>query len=237
MSASKPKKPRAKKATKADLEAKIAELETKLSTLSAQVSKPTPPPPQHVETKAQPQPPEPEVAPSYSTSSTRYTGNKYYATRQRLAYHPPDKQFRGGQVAQTVQVPPPPKPAPEPAPEPQQKPRKEKPKRTAPAQKVSYYTGENYYRTRQRLAYHPPDKQFIEPKAIKFEEAPTIVEVEEATSPQPESKPAKDRKSRADKLAEYEREYLERIEQQRAEEAAKPAPAPKQRGTMPAGWK
>ena len=179
----KAKKTGTKKATKADLEAKIAELEAKLSTLSAQVAKLTSPPPQ----KASPPPPksQAEVAPSYSTSSTKYSGNKYYATRQRLAYHPPDKQFTGGQVAQTVQVPPPPKPAPEPAPEPQQEPKKEKPKRMeVPAPKVNYYTGENYYRTRQRLAYHPADKQFLEPKPVTFEEIPSAYKDE---PPQPSS--------------------------------------------------
>src|SRR5579872_6777918 len=54
-----------------------------------------------------------EVAPAYATtSSTGYTGNKYFATRARLSYHPPDKQFKGqSAVAQTVQVAPaPPKP-------------------------------------------------------------------------------------------------------------------------------
>src|SRR5256885_392966 len=54
-----------------------------------------------------------EVAPAYATtSSTGYTGNKYYATRARLSYHPPDKQFKGQSgTAQTVQVAPtPPKP-------------------------------------------------------------------------------------------------------------------------------
>src|SRR5689334_21828126 len=36
-----------------------------------------------------------EVAPAYATiSSTGYTGNKYYATRARLSYHPPNKQFK-----------------------------------------------------------------------------------------------------------------------------------------------
>ena len=235
----KAKKTGTKKATKADLEAKIAELEAKLGALSAQVSKPTSPPPKPAETRAPPPKPEPEVAPAYSTtSSTKYTGNKYYATRQRLAYHPSDKQFRGGQVAQTVQVSPPPKSAPEPAPELQQEPKKEKPKRReAPAPKVNYYTGENYYRTRQRLAYHPPDKQFIQPKAIKFEEAPTAAQVEEATSSQDESRPSKGKRLRDEKLAEYEKEYFERLEKQKAE-AAKPKPAPaKQRGTMPTGWK
>jgi len=53
-----------------------------------------------------------EVAPAYATiSSTGYTGNKYYATRARLSYHPPSKQFKGQPSAQTVQVAPePPKP-------------------------------------------------------------------------------------------------------------------------------
>ncbi len=231
----KAKKTGAKKATKADLEAKIAELEAKLSTLSAQVAKPTPPPPK----KASP-PPEPqaEVALSYSTSSTKYTGNKYYATKQRLAYHPPDKQFTGGQVAQTVQVSPPSKPAPEHKVESQPEPKKEKRRRIeVPAPQVKYYTGDNYYRTRQRLAYHPADKQFIETKAVKFDEPPTTAQVEEATSSHAESKQAKDKKSKTAKLAEYEREYLERIKQYKAEAAkAQPATA-KQRGTMPSGFK
>ena len=173
------KKPRAtKKATKADLEAKIAELEAKLSSLSAQISKPA-------EVKAPPPQPESEVAPAYSTvSSTKYTGDQYYATRQRLAYHPPDKQFRGGQVTVTVQEAPP-KPAPAPEPEPQPEPKREKPQRMEerPAPRVKY-TGDNYYRTRQRLAYHPADKQFLEPKPVTFEETPSAYEDE---PPQPSS--------------------------------------------------
>ena len=47
-----------------------------------------------------------EIAPAYATiSSTGYTGNKYYATRARLSYHPPDKQYKGA-AAQTVRVAP-----------------------------------------------------------------------------------------------------------------------------------
>ena len=140
MPARKAKKRGTKKATKTNLEAKIAKLQAKLNALSAQAAK---------SAKARAQPPK------------IYTGENYYRTRQRLAYHPSDKQFRGGQVARTVQVSSPPKPAPEHVLEPQQEPKKEKPKRTeeVPAPKVKY-TGENYYRTRQRLAYHPSDKQF-----------------------------------------------------------------------------
>src|SRR5438105_2847535 len=68
--------------------------------------------------KEQPKPTQPteasgEIAPAYATiSSTGYTGNKYYATRARLSYHPPDKQYKGeSAAAQTVKVAPePPKP-------------------------------------------------------------------------------------------------------------------------------
>lgn len=264
MSADKPKKSRSSsKATKADLEAKIAELEAKLNALAAQTkpaqkpeTKPTPPPAPKPQVQQRPPPPpapkeepkrvEPpaqtstaEVAAAYSTtSSSGYTGNRYYATRQRLAYHPPDKQYRG-QVVTTVQVAPPaPAPAPEPeAPkeEPTPAPKEER-RVTPPAPRVKY-SGDNYYKTRQRLAYHPPDKQYKETVAVKFEEAPTVADVQSTQpSPQQEAKATSDKKSKTQQLAEYEKEYLERLEQQRAE-AAKAAEESKPRGTMPAGWK
>ena len=99
------------------------------------------------------------------------------------------------------------------------------------------YTGENYYRTRQRLAYHPPDKQFIQTVAIKFEESPTVSQVESTSSQSTSSSSQK--RSRTEELAEYEKDYLDRVQQQRVE-AEKPQPATsatKPHGTMPAGWK
>jgi hypothetical protein len=53
-----------------------------------------------------------EVAPAYAQiSSSGYTGNRYYATRARLAYHPPNKQFTGSSTTtETAQTPEPPKP-------------------------------------------------------------------------------------------------------------------------------
>jgi hypothetical protein len=46
-----------------------------------------------------------EVAPAYAKiSSTGYTGNKYFATRKRLSYHPADKQFTGSSTATAPQV-------------------------------------------------------------------------------------------------------------------------------------
>src|SRR5256885_11720 len=103
----KPRKSRSTKKSTSELEAKIAELEAKLNQLSPQVK-----PAQH-KTTAPTQTQKPssvssgEVAPAYATlSSTGYTGNKYYATRARLSYHPPDKQYKGEPTTQTVQVAP-----------------------------------------------------------------------------------------------------------------------------------
>ncbi|TLX93842.1 MAG: hypothetical protein E6K93_01105, partial [Thaumarchaeota archaeon] len=95
----KPKRTRSTKKVKgasraAELEAKIAELEAKLANLSSQVrpSEARPPPPKPESSYTEPAPG--EIAPAYAKiSSTTYTGNKYYATRARLAYHPPTKQF------------------------------------------------------------------------------------------------------------------------------------------------
>ncbi|MGI0046807.1 MAG: hypothetical protein ACREBB_06430, partial [Nitrosotalea sp.] len=80
--------------------------------------KPTPPPAPKEEPQQQASYSTPEVgevAPTYAhLSSSGYTGNRYYATRPRLSYHPANKQFKGGQTTTTVQTmtapPPPPKP-------------------------------------------------------------------------------------------------------------------------------
>jgi len=42
-----------------------------------------------------------EVAPAYATNQLyRIYRNKYYATRARLSYHPPDKQYKGEPTVQ-----------------------------------------------------------------------------------------------------------------------------------------
>jgi len=133
----KPKKPRSTKKGSEDtaqLEAKIAELEAKLANLSSQVTetKPAPRPaasgpthgtlPAGMKPAPKPQPqPEPqayqsesefaEVAPAYSKiSSSGYSGNRYFATRARLAYHPPNKQYTGHAETSTADAPPAPEP-------------------------------------------------------------------------------------------------------------------------------
>ncbi len=121
----KPKRTRSRKST-SELEAKIAELEAKLASLSSQIrpaeEKPTPPPRPQPSKQEAPKPrpsetvrevstgtePAGEVAPAYATvSSSGYTGNRYFATRQRLAYHPPNKQFKGESVTIVVAKEPP----------------------------------------------------------------------------------------------------------------------------------
>jgi hypothetical protein len=76
-----------------------------------------------------------EVSPTYAKlSSTGYSGNKYFATRPRLSYHPANKQFRGEATTSkstTTAPPPPPPPAPEPAPKPSSS------RGTLPTEKVS----------------------------------------------------------------------------------------------------
>lgn len=55
-----------------------------------------------------------EVSPTYAKlSSTGYSGNKYFATRPRLSYHPANKQFKGEATTSTTRTtaPPPPEPA------------------------------------------------------------------------------------------------------------------------------
>ena len=54
-----------------------------------------------------------EVAPAYAKiSSTGYTGNKYFATRKRLSYHPANKQFTGSSTTTTTAPPAPEPPKP-----------------------------------------------------------------------------------------------------------------------------
>ena len=119
-----------------ELEAKLGQLSSQVKPAEAretQHARPAPPPapkprqaasgPTHGTLPAGMAPPKPkeapkpttsssvssgEVAPAYATiSSTGYTGNKYFATRARLSYHPPDKQFKGeSAAAQIVRVAP-----------------------------------------------------------------------------------------------------------------------------------
>jgi len=95
---------------------------------------------------------------------------------------------------------------------------------------VTGYTqpSEQYFATRPRLAYHPPEKRFgsfsgvamtVEGVALKTtaQEAPKP-QVSEQTPP-PQTAPSDDGKSKQDKLSDYESDYLKRLEQQKIDDA------------------
>jgi len=78
-------------------------------TLPAGFKAPPPPAPKEEPRATSSTPEVGEVAPAYAQiSSTGYTGNKYFATRPRLSYHPANKQFTG---SKTTAAPPAPEPA------------------------------------------------------------------------------------------------------------------------------
>ena len=80
-------------------------------TLPAGFKAPPPPTPKEEPRTTSSTPEVGEVAPAYAQiSSTGYTGNKYFATRPRLSYHPANKQFTGSKT--TAAAPPAPAPAP-----------------------------------------------------------------------------------------------------------------------------
>ena len=132
---------------------------------------------------------------------------------------------------------------------------------------VTGYTqpSDQYFATRPRLAYHPPEKRFGSFSGI----AMTVdgVDAQAKSTPPPEPpKPAKgtlpkgmeqtqttqqteqttyvdDGKSKSEKLADYEADYLKRLEQQKiddakaaAEEAAAKVASNKKGGALPKGF-
>ena len=150
--------------------------------------------------------------------------------------------------------------------------------------KVTGYTqpSDQYFATRTRLAYHPPDKRFgsFSGTALKVEgvsaSGSRSAQAEKQTPPPPpppaeaqqqSPPPPPDDRNRSQKLADYEADYLNRLEEQRqeaakamAEQAAaeaaeaasasgsgkrgalpkgfepKPEPPKKSRGTLPKGF-
>ena len=131
---------------------------------------------------------------------------------------------------------------------------------------VTGYTAPSnqYFATRARMAYHPADKRFgsfsgvnmtFDDVKVQAQQAPPTPEppkpakgklpkgMEQASSQQSTS--SDDGKSREEKLAEYEADYLQRIEQQRIDEdkafdglleAEAKARSTASRGTLPKGF-
>ena len=133
---------------------------------------------------------------------------------------------------------------------------------------VTGYTAcsNQYYATRARLAYHPADKRFGSFSGVNMSfDGVEIKEQTQQAPPPPPPEPPKpsgtlpkgmgdapqtsassgDGKSRQEQLAEYEKDYLQRIEQEKAEreqayqealEAEVEARAKQSRGSLPKGF-
>ena len=132
---------------------------------------------------------------------------------------------------------------------------------------VTGYTAPSnqYFATRARMAYHPADKTFGSFSGINMSVEGVDAPAQQTPTPEP-PKPAKgtlpkgmgktspqqqstnvadDGKSRGDKLADYEADYLQRLEQQRIDEekafdelleAESKARSTASRGTLPKGF-
>ena len=136
---------------------------------------------------------------------------------------------------------------------------------------VTGYTqpSEQYFATRPRLAYHPPTKRFGSFSGVAMTVDGVAAQAKQAPTPEP-PKPAKgtlpkgmeqaqssqqtqqttnvdDGKSKSEKLADYEADYLKRLEQQKiddakaaaeaaAAEAAAKVAANKKGGALPKGF-
>jgi hypothetical protein len=135
---------------------------------------------------------------------------------------------------------------------------------------VTGYTAvsNQYYATRARMAYHPADKRFgsfsgvnmsVEGVAAQTQQTPTpeppkpakeklpkgMEQAQQAPPQQQSTNVADDGKSRVEKLANYEADYLQRIEQQKIDdekafdellEAEDKARSTASRGTLPKGF-
>ncbi len=114
---------------------------------------------------------------------------------------------------------------------------------------VTGYTqpSNQYFATRPRLAYHPPDKTFggFSGVAMTVEGVAQHAPPPQTESPKPDVKsdtnappPQTSTKSRSEQLAEYEKGYLERLEEQTITESApeETQPEPSIRGTLPKGF-
>jgi len=223
----------AKKQTKKDLEDKIAELEAKLNQLSEQLtSKPAETKPAEVKPAETAKPkdtlpkgstPKPQEAPKPAETKPTTLQDALenaYMNAAMTDFH----QYRAKVTGYT--------PAPNRYFVRGYAPVGKIPTKNWNDQKVTVtgYTqpSDQYFATRPRLAYHPPQKRFgsfsgvamtVQGVALKAtaQEAPKPQVSEQA--PPPQTAPNNDGKSKQDKLSDYESDYLKRLEQQKIDDA------------------
>ena len=233
-----------KTTTKTELESKIAELEKKLSKLATQLEKkPAPKPaetkpaevkpaPKPAETKPAPKPAEvkpakpAEVKPAPKPAETAQPPVTFSAALEDAYYNATMSSFHDYRAKVPGYAP---------------APNRYFVRRTAPVgrvptsnwndQKVNVtgYTqpSNQYFATKARMAYHPPDKTFggysgtsMSVEGVTLQTPPKPVETVQQTPPPQQSNSSNDTtKSKKQTLEEYETEYMNRIEVERAEHA------------------
>jgi len=265
----------AKKAsTKKDLESKIAELEAKLTKLATQLeAKPAPKPAEAKPAEVKPaeakpaevkpaeakpaEAPKPAETTSQPPATVQAALENAYMNARMTSFHDYRAKVTGYSPAPNRYYV-----------------RLTAPVGTVPTRnwndqkaKVTGYTAvsNQYYATRARLAYHPADKKFGSFSGINMSVEGVAAQAQQTPTPEP-PKPAKgtlpkgmgetpsqqqstyagnDGKSRQEKLAEYEADYLQRLEQQRIDEekafdelleAEAKARSTASRGTLPKGF-
>ena len=245
----------AKKAsTKKDLESKIAELEAKLTKLATQLEAKLAPKPAEAKPAEAPKPAETTSQPPATVQAALENA---YMNARMTSFHDYRAKVTGYSPAPNRYYV-----------------RLTAPVGTVPTRnwndqkaKVTGYTAvsNQYYATRARLAYHPADKKFGSFSGINMSVEGVAAQAQQTPTPEP-PKPAKgtlpkgmgetpsqqqstyagnDGKSRQEKLAEYEANYLQRLEQQRIDEekafdelleAEAKARSTASRGTLPKGF-
>ena len=250
----------AKKGTKKDLEAKIAELEAKLTKLSSQLeSKPAPKPAEAPKPEAKPAETKPAEAPKPAEAEAQPPAT-FNEALESAYYDYPMTSFHDYRAKVTGYSP---------------SPNRYYARLHAPVGKVpttnwndqkatvTGYTqpSNQYFATRQRLAVQSPNKTFGSFSGVKMsvEGVEIKAQTQQAPPPEPPPKPkdgtlpketvqaqqanANEGKSRQQLLEEYENEYLQRIENERvaAEQAYQEAVAAEAQrrastGTLPKGF-
>jgi hypothetical protein len=248
----------AKKQTKKDLEVKIAKLEAKLNKLSAQLNakqaevkqaevkqaevKPAEVKPAEVKPAEQPKPAETTTQPPVTLQTALENA---YLNAPTTDFH----QYRANVTGYT--------PAPN-----RYFVRMTAPVGTVPTsdwnqQKTSVtgYTqpSNQYFATRPRLAYHPTDKRFGSFSGTNMSVEGVVITAQTQQAPTPEVPSAEQQttiddsgKSKQDKLADYEADYMKRLEQAKIDaveaeaeaqiEEAKAAATNPQGGALPKGF-
>ncbi len=205
-----------KTTTKKDLETKIAQLEAKLASISskAETAKKAPPPPPKPAEAPKPKPAEQKAAPPATIAQALEDAwynypmsNTHDYKKKTTGFSPGPNRYYGRLHAPVGKAP--------------------TTDWNLQKAKVTGYTqpSNQYFATRQRLAYHPADRNFtgyglvVEGVAAQAQQAPPPPQAEPQPEPQPQTTASTGGSSKKSDLEAYEADYMARLEQQEQENA------------------